>query len=404
MWQNDVSAAIVCVAINAFPKLSELLYAAVAQRSHEGEEHVRQIFGTHGGERFGEKDNTKEIKHLRAWLESHKLATPEPPLMSGTIRALLDRFAHGSLSMAEMKLAADTETARGMKTEMRERWLADAQAQKTIPAVLMVQGPVPVSTFDKFTSIDFDDCTCLQAKMEQRKLCERANKQHELISRLPESIDSTQVAQSLQVLREWLASKQRALVQAAGALPKLRTDGLQQSLEANAHVWTQILHRLDTQRSSIDRLRQAAERKRRYVLRALLVHSRTDAGEEKYSVARRFGDGAGHFSLLDAGTCRPVRLQSIEGSVVESMWVCCSDEPGGEENTVIADPDDEIFCQLCGYGESFSYNQIILCDGCDVGVHQMCHDPVVMEEELVSDQWFCSMCRQQTAAKRVRTK
>ncbi|KAI9482045.1 hypothetical protein LPJ78_001356 [Coemansia sp. RSA 989] len=407
MWQNDVSAAIVCVAINAFPKLSDVLHGAVAQGGHGSEEHVRQIFGSHGGERFGEKDNTEEIKHLCAWLSAHKIPAPRPPLMSRTIRELLDSFAQGSFSMAEMELAADT--ARDMETAMRERWLADAQAQKTIPAILMVQGPVPVSTFDKITSIDFDDCTHLQAKIEQRKLGELANKQREQISRLSESIDPAQVAQSLQALREWLGSRQRTLVQAAGAaVPLLGMDQLQQSLEANAQVWTQILHRLAAQRSSADRQRQMAERKRRYVLRAFLVHRRTEAGEEKYSVVRRFGDGASHFSILDAGKCRPIRLQSIEGSAVESMWVCCSDEPGSEENTVVADPDDEIFCRLCGYGESYSYNQIVLCDGCDAGVHQMCHDPVVMEEELVSSQWFCSTCRrrrqQQTAAKRVRTK
>ncbi|KAJ2852744.1 hypothetical protein IWW36_000101 [Coemansia brasiliensis] len=406
MWQNGVSAAIICVAINAFPKLSDSLYEVVAEKSYEGEEHIKQIFSSHGGERFGEKDNTEEIKHLCDWLSKHKITMPTSPLMSRTIRELLDSFAqlHDSISMAEMKLTTAVVTAGDMKAEMREKWLADMHVQKTIPAILMVQGLAPVSMFDKTTSIDFDDCTHLQTKLDQHKLYEQANQQYEQISQMAKSIDSTEITQSLQMLQQWLGSKESTLIQAAGVFPTLRTDQLRQSLEANAQIWTQILHRLDAQRSRVERLRQIAGRKRRYVLRAFLVHSQTGMGEEKYSMVRRFGDGTSHFSILDAGKCQPIQLQSIEGKVVESMWVCCSDEPGSEENTVVADPNDEIFCQLCGDGESFSYNQIILCDGCDAGVHQMCHDPVVMEEELVSDQWFCSMCRQQTAAKRVRTK
>ncbi|KAJ2783461.1 mitochondrial transcription factor 2 [Coemansia linderi] len=144
-------------------------------------------------------------------------------------------------------------------------------------------------------------------------------------------------------------------------------------------------------------------------------------------VVRRFGkaQGASHYSVLGSdGVCWPTRLKDVPGTVVESMWVCCGDDDecrakdapetsfeGGSSqsglNTVVADPDDEIFCHVCHYIDSWSYNQIIICDGCERGVHQLCHVPVVTESELTQDQWFCQSCKPdlpRNRAKRVRSK
>ncbi|KAJ1843202.1 hypothetical protein LPJ57_009813, partial [Coemansia sp. RSA 486] len=54
-------------------------------------------------------------------------------------------------------------------------------------------------------------------------------------------------------------------------------------------------------------------------------------------------------------------------------------------NTVVADPDDEIYCDFCLDMNSFSYDQIIICDKCERGVHQMCHAPIVTEDEATQD-------------------
>ncbi|KAJ2512005.1 mitochondrial transcription factor 2 [Coemansia sp. RSA 1939] len=194
-------------------------------------------------------------------------------------------------------------------------------------------------------------------------------------------------------------------------------------------VWESIAKRIDDHVVLVQGQRRRAERTERFVLRAFVVaDSVADTGGSDSTahgattVVRRFGktQGPGHYSAVDkTGICRPVRAQDIKGTVVESMWVCCNDDAeckgssglgtdsagigvsrdgsdrsvGAEGlNTVVADPDDEIFCRLCDDPESWSYNQIIICDGCEQGVHQMCHVPIVKESELTLDQWYCSSC------------
>ncbi|KAJ2488078.1 mitochondrial transcription factor 2 [Coemansia sp. RSA 2320] len=150
------------------------------------------------------------------------------------------------------------------------------------------------------------------------------------------------------------------------------------------------------------------------------------SGERQYVVVRRFGkaQGSSHYSALGSdGICWPTRLKDIQGTVVESMWVCCNDDSEcraqsmsdctadasssqGGINTVVADPDDEIFCDICHLIDSWSYNQIVICDGCERGVHQICHAPIVTEDELTQDSWFCESCTQQApkkATKRIRS-
>lgn len=61
---------------------------------------------------------------------------------------------------------------------------------------------------------------------------------------------------------------------------------------------------------------------------------------------------------------------------------------------------EQALCKRCGRGHSPASNMIVFCDGCNVGWHQMCHDPMVLDE-LVKDEskeWFCNDC----AAKRAK--
>lgn len=63
---------------------------------------------------------------------------------------------------------------------------------------------------------------------------------------------------------------------------------------------------------------------------------------------------------------------------------------------------DQALCKRCGRGHSPTSNMIVFCDGCNLGWHQMCHDPMV-SDELVKDEskeWFCNDCmakREKTA-------
>ncbi len=53
-----------------------------------------------------------------------------------------------------------------------------------------------------------------------------------------------------------------------------------------------------------------------------------------------------------------------------------------------------MFCATCGGGESLEDNKVILCDGCDVAVHQFCYGI----PKVLKGKWFCDKCKWQKAA------
>jgi hypothetical protein len=55
---------------------------------------------------------------------------------------------------------------------------------------------------------------------------------------------------------------------------------------------------------------------------------------------------------------------------------------------------EQTLCKRCGRGHSPSNNQIVFCDGCNAGWHQMCHDPPVSDEAVqdADASWFCAEC------------
>ncbi|KAJ2102354.1 mitochondrial transcription factor 2 [Coemansia sp. RSA 922] len=235
---------------------------------------------------------------------------------------------------------------------------------------------------------------------------------------------------SIQALMTWLSSSSiEPLAQATDGRIANYAQTIGPLLARSAACWEQVVARIDEKAKASTQTLLKLERTRQYVLRAFVVEGMPlfPGGEKQCMVVRRFGkaQGASHYSVLgNDGICWPTRLKDIQGTVVESMWVCCSDDEECRANddlgtsfdisnsqsglnTVVADPDDEIFCGVCHIIDSWSYNQIIICDGCECGVHQMCHAPVVTESELTQDQWFCQSCKPdfpENRAKRVRSK
>ena len=63
---------------------------------------------------------------------------------------------------------------------------------------------------------------------------------------------------------------------------------------------------------------------------------------------------------------------------------------------------ENALCKRCGRGHSPANNMIVFCDGCNIGWHQMCHDPVITEDVVKDEttEWFCVDC----AAKRDKKK
>ncbi|OBT63668.1 hypothetical protein VE03_06138 [Pseudogymnoascus sp. 23342-1-I1] len=55
---------------------------------------------------------------------------------------------------------------------------------------------------------------------------------------------------------------------------------------------------------------------------------------------------------------------------------------------------ENALCKRCGRGHSPTNNMIVFCDGCNIGWHQMCHDPVITEEVVKDEttEWFCVDC------------
>lgn len=54
-----------------------------------------------------------------------------------------------------------------------------------------------------------------------------------------------------------------------------------------------------------------------------------------------------------------------------------------------------IFCVKCLRGHSPPSNEIVICDGCNDGYHQWCHDPVITQDVIaeISKSWFCGKCQ-----------
>ncbi|KAI9644758.1 hypothetical protein NHQ30_006785 [Ciborinia camelliae] len=62
---------------------------------------------------------------------------------------------------------------------------------------------------------------------------------------------------------------------------------------------------------------------------------------------------------------------------------------------------EQALCKRCGRGNSPHNNMIVFCDGCNLGWHQMCHDPVVSDEEVKDEEapWYCNDCARKRGIK-----
>lgn len=62
---------------------------------------------------------------------------------------------------------------------------------------------------------------------------------------------------------------------------------------------------------------------------------------------------------------------------------------------------EQALCKRCGRGNSPQNNMIVFCDGCNLGWHQMCHDPEVSAEEVKDEEapWYCNGCAKKRGIK-----
>ncbi|RDL42141.1 FYVE zinc finger [Venustampulla echinocandica] len=62
---------------------------------------------------------------------------------------------------------------------------------------------------------------------------------------------------------------------------------------------------------------------------------------------------------------------------------------------------ENALCRRCGRGHSPQSNMIVFCDGCNLGWHQMCHDPPISEETVKDEAapWYCVDCNRKKGMK-----
>ncbi|XP_076674846.1 polycomb protein Pcl isoform X4 [Andrena cerasifolii] len=64
-----------------------------------------------------------------------------------------------------------------------------------------------------------------------------------------------------------------------------------------------------------------------------------------------------------------------------------------KELTKLSMPDSEVMCVLCKKSQPKTDNDIIVCDKCGRGYHQLCHQPQISKEETAAEaHWICKRC------------
>ncbi|KAJ1840023.1 hypothetical protein LPJ73_006568 [Coemansia sp. RSA 2703] len=396
---HGLAASLVCVGTNSFPALSLRLHSHAAQSAadHQAAPGILEVLGNHGGERFGEKDNTNELAVLQAWIVhriNSRCPQGNPPSFDTLFGQLLDSdealiWPPARIQVSEMELVKDGKRINdggAFKRLLVRKWSA---TKAEPPSLLFVKGPVSVATLTGTSVVDFTASDLSEAEMlSQKTQLDAAHSAYSDAQQVLQSIGIPDVSpsckallDSIAIVRTWVEqpSSDPLIIQSQFDLKK------NCPMLTNTQLWQGVVEHVDTLQNNARSKLETLSRKPRYVLPS-------------------------HFSVLgNDGVCWATRAADIKGTVVESMWVCCSDDDecrpaiysngsalesakAAGINTVVADPEDEIFCDICLELTSWSYDQIIICDGCERGVHQMCHDPVVTEDELTQDEWFCINC------------